>query len=167
MRFKSISLICILTSCSTLKKTIVVSSLVGASIGATGGFVFSPDKDSTNKNAYLFGVAGGLVGAGIAYLLDDSRAKQMTPMILEDQPKQQEKLPLFDFAPDLKDIRPEVNFQPIKKYEVPLEKLPPELEGKVKKQFLIEYQSEPRTIEINNKTIEIGPFKAWEHIYEK
>jgi hypothetical protein len=76
-------------------------------------------------------------------------------------------LPLFDFSPELKNIRPEVNFRPLKKYEVPLEKLPAELEGKVKKQFIIEYEAEARTIEINNRTIQISPFKAWEHVYEK
>ena len=76
-------------------------------------------------------------------------------------------VPLFDFSPELKNIKPEVNFKPIKKYEVPLEKLPKELEGKVKKQFILEYQSEAQTIEIGNRTIQISPFKAWEHIYEQ
>jgi hypothetical protein len=76
-------------------------------------------------------------------------------------------VPLFDFSPELKHVRPEVNFKPVKKYEVPLEKLPTELEGKVKKQFIIEYESDARTLEIDNRTIQISPFKAWEHVYEK
>lgn len=88
-------------------------------------------------------------------------------MILDSPVQTHKEVPLFDFSPELKDIRPEVNFKPLKKFEVPLEQLPPELQGKVKKQFIIEYESEGRTLEIDNRTIEISPFKAWEHVYEK
>jgi hypothetical protein len=60
-----------------------------------------------------------------------------------------------------------MGFKPVKKYEVPQEKLPNELMGKVKKQYIIEYEAEARTIELGNRTIQISPFKAWEHTYEK
>ncbi len=55
----------------------------------------------------------------------------------------------------------------IKKYEVPIEKLPESLQGKVKKQYLLEYESEAKTIQYQGKTIEIAPFKAYEHVYEE
>jgi ABC-type glutathione transport system ATPase component len=61
---------------------------------------------------------------------------------LDQEIQHHKEVPLFDFSPELKNIKPEVNFKPIKKYEVPLEKLPKELEGKVKKQFILEYESE-------------------------
>ena len=45
---------------------------IGGLVGGTGGAVFSPDEESTNKNAYLGGVLGALAGAGIAYMMHDS-----------------------------------------------------------------------------------------------
>jgi hypothetical protein len=109
-----------------------------------------------------------VAGAGLAYLFYDSPEKKIKESMLLDQPTQNHKeVPLFDFSPELKNIKPEVNFKPVKKYEVPLEKLPKELEGKVKKQFILEYQSEAQTIDVGNRTIQISPFKAWEHVYEQ
>ena len=88
-------------------------------------------------------------------------------MILDGEVESHKEVPLFDFSPELKDVRPEVTFKPVKKYEVPMEKLPKELEGKVKKQYIIEYEAQARTINLGNRTIEISPFKALEHVYEK
>lgn len=156
-----------LTSCSTLQKSMTAGSLVGGMAGGVGGALFSPNQASQSRNAYLFGVTGALLGAGIAYLLHDTPQKKTPHSLMLDAPKEtHQEVPLFDFSPELSKVKPEVSFKPIKKYEVPQEKLPPELEGKVKKQFIIEYEAEARTIEINNRTIQISPFKAWEHTYE-
>lgn len=154
-------------SCSTLKKSLASGALLGGLVGGAGGAIFSPDQNSQSKNAYMFGVIGAVAGLGVAYLLYDDPAKPKPPMMLDEPIQTHQSLPLFDFSPELKHIKPEVNFKPVKKYEVPLEKLPPELEGKIKKQFIIEYESEARTLEIENRTIQISPFKAWEHVYEK
>ncbi len=157
-----------LSSCSTFKKSIGAGAIVGGLVGGTGGAVFSPDQYSRDKNAYMGSVIGALAGAGLAYLLhDEPKKKTVSPMLLDEPTQLHKEVPLFDFSPELKHIRPEVNFKPVKKYEVPLEKLPTELEGKVKKQFIIEYESDSRTLEIDNRTIQISPFKAWEHVYEK
>lgn len=168
MKLIGISLLLIsLSSCSTLKRSLIAGAMTGGSLGATGGAVFSPQQNDRDKNSYLFGVLGAALGAGVAYLLwDEPKTKSMqAPMILEEETQRRE-LPLFDFAPELENVRPEVSFRPTSKYEVPLADLPPELEGKVKKQFIIEYEAEARTINLGNRTIEISPFKAWEHIYE-
>ena len=168
MRVFSLAVLIILSSCSTLKRSVTSGALIGGLVGGSGGAIFSPDEESTNKNAYLGGVLGAVAGAGIAYLMHEKPKKQIKESMLLDSPVQNHKeVPLFDFSPELKNIKPEVNFKPIKKYEVPLEKLPKELEGKVKKQFILEYQSEAQTIEFGNRTIQISPFKAWEHIYEQ
>lgn len=168
MRVTSLVVLILLTSCSTLKRSVTSGALIGGLVGGSGGAVFSPDEESTNKNAYLGGVIGAVAGAGIAYLMHEKPKPKVNESMLLDSPVQNHKeVPLFDFSPELKNIKPEVNFKPIKKYEVPLEKLPKELEGKVKKQFILEYQSEAQTIEIGNRTIQISPFKAWEHIYEQ
>lgn len=168
MKIRILIVLILCSSCSTLKKSVTSGALIGGLVGGTGGAVFSPDRESTDKNAYFGGVIGAIAGAGLAYLIHDKPQKKVKESMLLDQPIQNHKeVPLFDFSPELKHIKPEVNFKPIKKYEVPLEKLPKELEGKVKKQFILEYQSEAQTIEVGNRTIQISPFKAWEHVYEQ
>ena len=168
MKTRIFVLLLLLSSCSTLRRSVISGALVGGIVGGSGGAIFSPDDVSRNKNAYLGGVIGAVAGAGLAYLLFDDPARKMkAPMLLDEPTQTHKEVPLFDFSPELKNIKPEVNFKPVKKYEVPLEKLPVELEGKVKKQFIIEYESEARTLEIDNRTIQISPFKAWEHVYEK
>ncbi len=162
-------LMLLLTSCSTFKRTAITSALVGGLIGSVGGTVFSPTKSDISKNAFLFGTLGAATGAGMAYLFKEKPIDQikLKEMLLDDQRTRTEELPLFEFSPDLKGINPKVEFKPVKKYEVPLEKLPPELEGKVSKQFILEYESPAKTLKIGNRTIQISPFKAWEHIYEE
>ncbi len=168
MHSKTLILMFLLCSCSTLNRSMISGALIGGLAGASGGAIFSPDEFSRDKNAYVGGMVGAVAGAGLAYLLHDGPEKRMkAPMLLDEPTQTHKEVPLFDFSPELKHIRPEVNFKPIKKYEVPLEKLPPELAGKVKKQFIIEYESDARTLEIDNRTIQISPFKAWEHVYEK
>lgn len=170
MNFKTyilIPVILIFSSCSSLKRSLISGMVGGTVIGATGGAVFSPTEMDKNKNAYLFGVLGAVAGAGLGYLLYDDPTKQklQSPMIMDEPPPKE--IPLFDFSPELQNVKPEVSFKPVKKYEVPLAQLPKELEGKVKKQFIIEYEAEARTIDLGNRTIQISPFKAWEHLYEK
>ena len=156
----------LLSSCATRSKSYLAGALIGSALGGLGGAVFSPNDISRPQNAYLFGVIGAGAGALIAGVLHDDPLKTKAPLMV-DAPKEKEiDLPLFDFSPELKELRPEVNFKPVKKYEVPMEKLPKELEGKAKKQFVIEYEAEARTIELGNRTIQISPFKAWENTYE-
>lgn len=169
---KIISLLVILSfgvSCSTLNKSMIAGGLIGGILGSVGGMMFSPDPSSESRNAYMFGVLGAGLGGAAGYSLYDDplKAKLQSPMLTGDEYEEKKELPLFDFSPELKDIKPEVNFKPIKKYEVPQEKLPKELEGKIKKQYIIEYESQGQTLELGNRTIEVSPFKAWEHVYEK
>jgi hypothetical protein len=144
-------------------------ALIGGLVGSSGGMIFSPDPMSRDKNSYLFGVLGATVGAGLVYFFSEEKKKDgiNNPMILDEPSQKEQEVPLFDFSPELKGIKPEVSFKPVKKYEVPQEKLPKELEGKVKKQYIIEYEADARTIDLGNRTIQISPFKAWEHTYEK
>lgn len=169
MMLKIFCILFLCTSCSSLKKSIATGAILGGVTAAGGGAIFSPDPYSRDKNAYMFGVLGALVGAGLGYLFHEEPKKPgyKSPMILDEPVQNHQEVPLFDFSPELKSVKPEVNFKPVKKYEVPQEKLPPELEGKVKKQYIIEYEADARTIDLGNRTIQISPFKAWEHTYEK
>lgn len=171
-----ISLIIILTGtmllsgCSSLRGSITVGSIIGGTLGAMSGVVFSPNKESRNGNALIFGTVGAASGALLSHYFytNDPENRDLKQMIIPNDPlKKNTEVPLFDFSPELKNIKPELSFKPIKKYEVPIEKLPESLQGKVKKQYLLEYESEAKTIQYQGKTIEIAPFKAYEHVYEE
>lgn len=161
----------LLSSCSTLRGSITAGGIIGGTLGAMSGTVFSPNKDSVPGNALVFGALGAGAGALLAHYLytndpENRDLKQM--MIPELAPiNKKEEVPLFDFHPELKNIKPDLSFKPVKKYEIPIEKLPESLQGKVKKQYLLEYESEGKTIQYEGKTIDIGPFKAYEHVYEE
>lgn len=157
------------SSCSSLRSSLITGSVLGGSLGAASGVIFSPNKQSKAGNALIFGTLSAGLGALLAHYFytNDPENKDLKQMIFEDnkQPIKKE-VPLFDFNPELKNIKPDVTFKPVKKYEVPIEKLPDSLQGKVKKQFLLEYETESKTIQYEGRTIEISPFKAWEHVYE-
>ena len=171
-----ISLIIILTvtmllsGCSSLRGSITVGSIIGGTLGAMSGVVFSPNKESRNGNALIFVMVGAASGALLSHYFytNDPENRDLKQMMIPNDPlKKSTEVPLFDFSPELKNIKPELSFKPIKKYEVPIEKLPESLQGKVKKQYLLEYESEAKTIQYQGKTIEISPFKAYEHVYEE
>ncbi len=158
-----IFIVSLLSSCSTMKKTITYSSLSGALAGASGGYLLSPDKQSRGVNAALF----GLVGAGIAALAgysmyeDDPRNKKLSHMLEEPIPLGPNTLGL-----DLDDLKIEASLSKEEAYKTPLKDLPEELKGKVKKQYVIKYQSKERYLNKGNKTFYIPPFQIYEHSYE-
>jgi hypothetical protein len=162
-----------LQSCASLKKSVTAASIIGALVGSAGGYVFSPEKEDKAKNAFLFGALASGTSAALTYSLYEKPLSQrkLKHMLLEERrleaKKAAEELPLFDFSPELKKMSPKVDFKPVNKFIVPLKDLPPELKGKVKKQYIIEYQSDAKTLKIGNRTFEISPFKAWEHVYEE
>lgn len=162
-----------ISGCSGLRGTLITGSVLGGSLGAMSGVVFSPNQESKAGNALIFGAIGAGVGAliGHYFYTNDPENRDLKQMLYEKDLKgtgqnQTKDVGLFDFAPELKNIKPDVSFKPVKKYDVPLEKLPDNLKGKVKKQYLLEYETEGKTIQYEGRTIEIAPFKAWEHVYE-
>lgn len=173
MIIRSLLIAALLSSCGTLKKSVITSALISGVVGSVGGHIFSPTEKGRAKNAFLFGTLGAAAGAGLAYGFYESpiSQKKMRHMLLEKNKREalrkSQELPLFDFSPELKKMSPKVDFKPVSKFAVPLKDLPPELQGKVKKQYIIEYQSEAKTLKIGNRTFEISPFKAWEHVYEE
>lgn len=155
--------ILLISSCSTLKKTLIYSSLAGGMAGATTGVLLSPNKESQGANAAVF----GLVGAGIAVLAgyalyqEDPRNQKLKPMLdmKEDDPN---KVDL-----DLDGLNIEASLSQSEKYMSPKMKLPKELEGKIKNQYLIKYQSKERYINKGAKTFYIPPFQIYEHAYDQ
>ena len=169
MFIRLLVILLLFTGCSTLKRTMITSALTAGTIGGVGGAIFSPNKESVRGNTYIFSLLGAGIGALGAYLMHDKPhdQKQLKNMLLDEEKLKKQEIPLFDFSPELKNIKPNITFKPVKKYQVPLQKLPDALKGKVKKQYILEYESDARTIKIGNRTIQISPFKAWENVYEE
>lgn len=160
---KILILIVLLCSCSTMKKTIVYSSLAGGMAGATAGAVLSPDKESQGANAAVFGLLGaGIVAlAGYALYEDDPRNQKLTPMLeMNEEQADPNRVDL-----DLGGLKIEANLSKDEAYSVPTKELPKELQGKVKKQYLIKYQSKEKYIHKGDKTFYIPAFEIFEHSY--
>ena len=153
----------ILSSCSTLKKTIVYSSLSGGLAGATAGYALSPDRESQGANAAIF----GLVGAGLTVLIgyalyeDDPRNQKLNHMLDDKKVTNPNSLGI-----DLDDFKIEANLSKQEVYETPMKELPAVLQGKVKKQYIIKYESKERYLNKGNKTYYIPSFQIYEHAYD-
>lgn len=150
------------TSCSSLKKTMIYSSLAGGMAGATAGVMLSPNTQSRGANAAVF----GLIGAGIAVLAgyalykDDPQNYKLKNMLLDKK-----KLNLSDLEINLGNLRIDANLEKKEAYPIPVKNLPPELKGKVNKQYLIKYKSKERYIRKGDKTFYIPSFEVFEHAY--
>ncbi len=170
MGFKGVQLLGLvfLASCSSLKGSVLLSGIGGAALGSLAGNFLSPNKESSNANALVFGTLGAGLGSGLGYYFSkkEEEKKKLQNMILDDVSG---KIPpsSFEISSTIQDIRPQINLKPFKRYEVPLEKLPERLKGKVKKQFILEYHNEEQRVQLGNRTFLIGPFKIWEHFYEE
>lgn len=155
-----------LVSCSTMKKTIIYSSLAGGMTGATAGALLSPNEESKGANAAVFGLIGAGVAALAGYALykDDPRNYKLDNMLLD------EKKPMTEFNPNeleigLGNLKIDANLKKQEAYEVPVKSLPEKLKGKVNKQYLIKYQSKERYVKKGSKTFYIPAFDVYEHAY--
>jgi hypothetical protein len=160
-----IAMLCLfLSSCSSMKKTIIYSSLSGGLAGATAGYALSPDKESQGANAAIFGVVGAGLSALIGYALfeDDPRNQKLNHMLEERKNLNPNSLGL-----DLGDLKIEANLSKEGVYKTPTMELPDELKGKVKKQYVIKYESKERYLHKGSKTYYIPSFKIFEHAYDE
>ncbi len=150
--------------CSSLKKTLVYSSLSGAMSGAAAGVLLSPNKESRGANALVFGLIGASVAALTGYTLyqDDPRNYKLKHMLKDNKPINPNEIEL-----GLGDIKIDANLEKKEAYKVPVKDLPKELKGKVNKQYLIKYKSKERYVKKGNKTFYIPAFEVFEHAYDE
>ena len=110
----------LISGCSSLRGTLITGSVLGGSLGAMSGFVFSPNKESKPGNGLVFGAIGAGLGALIAnyFYTNDPENRDLKQMMIPDDPlkNKSSEVPLFDFSPELKNIKPELSFKPIKKF---------------------------------------------------
>ena len=159
---KLIFLVILLSSCSTMKKTLIYSSLSGATLGASAGYALSPDDESRGANALVFGVVGaGLTAlAGYALYENDPRNKKLKHML------EKKKLNPNEIEIDLGGINIDADLKKSDVFSSPVKALPEALKGKVKEQFIIKYESKERYVNKDNKTYYIPSFEVYEHAYD-
>lgn len=153
-----------LCSCSTMKKTLIYSSLAGGMTGATAGAMLSPNKESRGANAAVFGLIGAGVAALAGYALykDDPRNYKLKNMLRDKKEINPNEIEL-----GLGDIKIDANLEKKEAHPVPVTELPEQLKGKVNKQYLIKYQSKERYVKKGNKTFYIPAFEVFEHTYDE
>lgn len=167
MRPFTIGILCLLMgSCSSMKKTLIYSAMAGGATGATAGAVLSPNKESRGANAAVFGLLGAGVAALTGYALykDDPRNYKLDNMLM-DKKKSKTSFDPNEIEIGLGNLKIDANLNKKEAYKVPVKELPPQLKGKVNKQYLIKYQSKERYVKKGNKTFYIPAFNVYEHAY--
>lgn len=154
-----IIIISLVSSCSTLRKSVFYGVLSGLTIGAVGGGTLSPNKESVAPNMMVWGSLGALIGAGLGYFffMDDPENREMPSMILpKNKVDPVNKLETYSITPT-----------DSKKYRVESGPIPENLKDKVKSPFIIEHEIPERVEQLENgKTITVEKHKAWEYSYE-
>lgn len=161
----SIVIFCILgTSCSTMRKTLIYSSLSGAALGASAGYALSPDSESRGANAAVFGVVGAGLTALVGYALyeDDPRNKKLKHMLEPAKEVNPNELGI-----DLGGVNIEAQLSRGDIYKTPTKDLPEKLKGKIKEQYIIKYQSKERYLNKGSKTYYVPSFDIYEHAYDE
>ena len=148
-----------LSSCSTLKKSLIYSGSSGLVAGSIAGANLSPNKESRVINAVVFGLIGAGIAGGTGYLLykDDPRNYKLNNMLISGKPE------VIEF--DLETIKINMGLNKQEAYQVPLKNLPKELKGKVSKQFIIKHKSNEQYLQKGKKTYYIPSFSIYEHSY--
>ncbi|MCF8060737.1 MAG: hypothetical protein K9K67_15650 [Bacteriovoracaceae bacterium] len=166
MKHLVIILLITMTSCSSMKKTLIYSSLAGGMTAATAGVMLSPNKESKGANATLFGVLGAGVAAlaGYAMYKDDPRNYKLKNMLIPPKTPISE-MSSNDLEIGLGNLKIDANLNKKEAYKVPVRNLPEKLKGKVNKQYLIKYQSKERYVKKGAKTFYIPAFDVYEHTY--
>lgn len=155
----------ILSSCSTLKKSIIYPSVGGLIIGAAGGHTLSDEEKGHSKtgNAAIYGGIGALVGAGLGYLLykdHPDNKKLQHALNIEDEIK---NMPKASEYPELKNRKLNGYFK------LPIQSsghIPSELMHKLKSPTVKVYEIPSKVIERDGKQIVIEKTKGYEYVLE-
>ncbi len=151
----------LISSCSTMRKSIFYGGLSGVTLGVVGSSTLSPNKESIAPNMAVWGSIGALIGAGLGYFffMDDPENRDLSSMIM---PKQKNEM-----APITKLETFTIKPTDSKKYKVESGPIPEHLKDKVKAPYIIEHEIPERVEQLENgKTITVEQHKAWEYSYE-
>lgn len=153
--------IILLSSCSSLKKSMIYSGATFGTAGAFAGIALSPDSYSKPHNAAIMGGLGALLGAGLAYYFwkDDPENKNLPSMILPTGEKTQSVgredqiiIPRNSNKYQLRDLGVEV---------------PENIKSKLPKAYVIEHVIPERVQKLNDgKSIVVDEHNAYEVSFE-
>lgn len=149
-----------LTSCTTMRKSLVYGGLAGGAIGAFAGSSLSPDSYSKAPNAVLWGGIGALAGAALGYFFfnDDPENRELPQMIMRDNKKMRTS---EEFSAPM--IIPTEASQ----YKIKSGPIPESLKSKIPKPSIIEMTIPERIQHLDNgRTLVIEEHKATEIVYE-
>ena len=155
-----------ISSCSSMKKTIIYSSLAGGVAGVSTGVLLSPNQKSNAPNAALFGILGAGITALTSAILykKDPRNYSLKNMLLGKSERNNSSNKL---AIDVGHLKIDANIK--EAYRVPLKKLPKKLKSKIAdkigRQYLIRHQSPERVVRDGHQTFYIPAFEVYEHAY--
>jgi hypothetical protein len=152
--------ILLISSCSSLKKSMVYGGLSGGAIGAFAGSSLSPDSYSKTPNALIWGGVGLALGSALGYFFfnDDPENRELPQMILKEEKRMNTS---EDFA------APVIIPSSATKYKVNDAPLPEALKGKVPRPSIIEMTIPERIQKLENgRTLVIEEHKATEIVYE-
>lgn len=156
----------ILSSCSTLKKSIIYPSIGGAVLGGAAGYTLSDEDKGHSKsgNAAIYGGLGALLGAGLGLLL------------YKDHPDNQKLTHAMEVTPPFAPIKKESPFEvSLKKKKAKKELvlkaqnedvIPEELKSKLKRPRVKIYEIPERVIEKDGKQVVIEKTKGYEYVIE-
>lgn len=160
-----ISIALILSSCSTLKKSIIYPSVGGLIVGAAGGHALSDEEKGHSKggNAAIYGGIGALVGAGLGYLLykDHPENKKLNHMISVEEELKSYQAQEREY-PELRGKKLDGYF----KLPISTKEIPKNLMDKLKTPTVKVYEIPSKVIEEDGKQIVIEKTKGYEYVLE-
>ena len=76
----------VFSGCSTLRGSITAGGIIGGTLGAMSGAVFSPNKESVPGNALVFGAIGAGAGALLAhyFFTNDPENRDLKQMMVPE-----------------------------------------------------------------------------------
>lgn len=162
-KINTLILIASLSSCSTLKKTLIYSAAGGAVVGGATGRALSPDKESNNFNTALGALTGALTSALFGYYFWSDANPELE--LKTPAPLKSKQLPILDDPMlDLGSIGIPQNLEPLgsKKYIPVNGKAPKEINQETKRPYYRVYQTQKRKIEKGNKVYVVPSYKIYE-----
>jgi hypothetical protein len=152
------------TSCSTLNKSLIYSSISGAVLGGFVGKELSPNKESNNLNGVIGAGVGALASAGIGYAL----YKDAHPELELKQSPLKEDVPLGPiedqtFGMDKIKLTPKIRPVSKKEYLKFSKSTPKDIQDQAKRQYFKKYKTEVYTFEQDGKSYKVPSFEIIEN----
>jgi len=162
--FSLIFIILLVSSCSTMNKTLIYSSIAGAVLGGFIGKELSPDRDSDAFNTVIGATTGAALTTAVGYYF----YKDANPALDLKQSPLKEDIPMVpipdqSFGQDKLRIVPKIGPTGKKEYLKFSDNLPDEIKLTAKKQYFKKYKTEAYSFDQDGRTYQIPSFEVIEN----